>query len=116
MTVLTFGCQGRDPTPTLDIKICPVCGHEVEVFSIDTSVNCDYCGQVVYNDKLDCVQWCKYAKMCVGEEEYAKLMEIAAMQKARAEEEAAAARAEKAREEALEQEPAAEDAAERNDA
>lgn len=93
MTMQMLGCQGRDPTPTLDIKICPVCGHEVEVFSIDTSVDCDYCGETVYNDKIDCVQWCKYAKACVGEEDYERLMKVAEMQKARAEEEAAAERA-----------------------
>ena len=43
----------------------------------DTEVACDKCGFVVYNDKLSCVQWCKYAKQCVGEETYEKLMIIA---------------------------------------
>ena len=61
-------------TPTLSIKKCPRCGNEVEVFSNDVSVTCSTCGLVVYNDVMSCVQWCKYAKECVGEETYAKIM------------------------------------------
>lgn len=72
-----FGsCHGTDKlrTPTLEIKICPNCGSEVEVFSTDTEVKCDTCGTSVYNDIQSCVKWCKYAKLCVGEELYNKLM------------------------------------------
>jgi len=57
-------------TPTLIIKICPKCGEEVEIFSSDTQVSCGNCGFVIYNDTLSCIQWCKYAKECVGEEMY----------------------------------------------
>ena len=59
------GCQGKPRTPTIEDRICPNCGA------------CDNCGFIVYNDKLSCVQWCKYAKQCVGEETYEKLMIIA---------------------------------------
>ncbi|MEN6341563.1 MAG: hypothetical protein ABFC89_03285 [Methanospirillum sp.] len=62
-------------TPTLAVKMCPQCGAEVEVFSNDVSVACPSCGFTVYNDLLSCVQWCKYAKQCVGEEVYRKLVE-----------------------------------------
>ena len=34
---------------TLDIKLCPECGADVELFSIDRKVACDTCGFVVYN-------------------------------------------------------------------
>ena len=61
-------------TPTLAIKKCPQCGAEVEVFSNDTSVKCSNCGFEVFNDILTCVQWCKYAKECVGEATYHKIM------------------------------------------
>ena len=47
-------------------------------------------GFTVYNDTLSCVQWCKYARKCVGDEMYEHMMEIAAAQKARAAEERAA--------------------------
>lgn len=80
------GCQGKPRTPTIAEKICPQCGSTIEVFSTDTQVACEHCGFVVYNDTLSCVQWCKYAKQCVGEEMYNHMMEIAAAQKQRIQE------------------------------
>ena len=77
------GCQGKPRTPTIIEKVCPQCGHEIELFSIDTQMPCDNCGFVAYNDTLSCVQWCQYARKCVGDEMYEHMMEIAAMQKAR---------------------------------
>lgn len=81
------GCQGKPRTPTIHEMVCPECGNIIEMFSTDTEVACEHCGFLAYNDTLSCVQWCKYAKKCVGEEMYAHMMEIAAMQKARAAEE-----------------------------
>ncbi|MDD3137320.1 MAG: hypothetical protein PHF64_12555 [Methanoregula sp.] len=45
----------------------------MELFSNDISVKCSRCGFLVYNDIATCVQWCRYAKECVGEEMYRKL-------------------------------------------
>ena len=56
-------------------KICPSCKN------IRTQTPCEHCGFVAYNDTLSCVQWCAYAKQCVGEEMYNAMMEIAAKQK-----------------------------------
>ncbi len=81
------GCRGKPRTPTLHEKICPRCGGVIELFSIDTEVSCDNCGFVAYNDTLSCVQWCQYARKCVGDEMYEYMMEIAAMQKQKAAEE-----------------------------
>ena len=70
------GCPGSahlKGTPTLKIKKCPQCGADVEVFSTDVKVNCANCGFTVYNDQKSCIQWCKYAEKCVGEELYRKL-------------------------------------------
>jgi hypothetical protein len=75
------GCQGKPRTQTIIEKICPQCGHEIELFSIDTQMPCEHCGFVAYNDTLSCVQWCQYAKKCVGEEMYEHLMKVAAQQK-----------------------------------
>jgi len=75
------GCQGKPKTPTVEEKKCPNCGHPIEIFSIDTEVTCENCGFVVYNDALSCVQWCKYARNCVGDEMYGHMMEIAERQK-----------------------------------
>jgi len=60
-------------TPTLKIKKCPECGGDVEIFSTELRVKCDKCGFTVYNELGSCIQWCKYAKECVGEELYNKL-------------------------------------------
>lgn len=84
--MLFEGCQGKPRTPTIHEKICPKCGNVIELFSIDTEVACDNCGFVAYNDTLSCVQWCKYAKQCVGEAMYSHMMEISALQKKNREE------------------------------
>ena len=81
------GCQGKPRTPTIIEKVCPVCGSEIEMFSIDSEMACEKCGFVAYNDTLSCVQWCAHAKQCVGEEMYNHMMKIAAAQKEKAAEE-----------------------------
>ena len=77
------GCQARPKTPTIVEKVCPQCGHEIEMFSIDTQMACEHCGFVAYNDTLSCVQWCAHAKDCVGEEMYEQMMKIVEQQKKR---------------------------------
>jgi NADH pyrophosphatase NudC (nudix superfamily) len=59
-------------TPTLEIRKCPQCGEELEVFSNDLSVKCSNCGFVVYNDVQSCARWCSRARECLGEEMYKK--------------------------------------------
>ena len=71
------GCQSKSKEITLEERICPQCGNVIELFSVDTEVACEHCGFVAYNDTLSCVQWCQYAKQCVGEEMYEKMMEVA---------------------------------------
>jgi len=68
---------GNIRTPTLKIKKCPECGGEVEIFSIDFSAKCKGCGFTIYEDLESCIQWCKYAEKCVGEEVYKKLKDRA---------------------------------------
>jgi hypothetical protein len=70
------GCPGAvniKGTPTLEEKICPECGEVIEMFSVDTQVQCK-CGIVDYNEIQNCVSWCKYARECVGDEAYEKIM------------------------------------------
>ena len=75
------GCQGK---PQLQIfeKTCPNCGAEIEIFSVDTEATCEKCGFTIYNDTLNCVQWCKYARQCVGDKMYEQMMKITERQKA----------------------------------
>lgn len=60
-------------TPTLKVKKCPECNEDVEIFSTDLEVKCGTCGFIIYNELESCIQWCKYAKECVGEELYKRL-------------------------------------------
>jgi len=81
--MILHGCQAKPRTPTIIEKICPQCGHEIEMFSIDTEMPCEHCGFVAYNDTLSCVQWCAHARECVGEAVYEQMMEIVRSQKER---------------------------------
>ncbi len=57
-------------TPTLKVKTCPECGSEIELFSSETQTSCTKCGFVAHNDTMTCINWCKYARECVGDELY----------------------------------------------
>ena len=76
------GCQGKPQIKIME-KECPQCGHEIEIFSVDTQAVCENCGFVIYNDTLTCAQWCKYARECMGDEMYEALMKIAQQKKER---------------------------------
>lgn len=69
-------CPGSShlKVPTLEIKTCPQCGSEIEMFSTDITATCGSCGFVAYNDLQSCIQWCKYARQCVGDAVYDRLM------------------------------------------
>ena len=71
------GCQSKSKEITLTERTCPNCGNVIELFSVDTEVACDRCGFVAYNDTLSCVQWCQYARQCVGDEMYEAMMAVA---------------------------------------
>ena len=75
------GCQGKPQLQVFE-KTCPNCGAEIEIFSVDTEATCEKCGFSIYNDTLNCVQWCKYARQCVGDKMYEQMMKIAERQKA----------------------------------
>jgi hypothetical protein len=59
-------------TPIITVKACPQCQRDVEVFSNEVKAECR-CGFTVYNDIESCVQWCKYARECVGDALYEEL-------------------------------------------
>jgi len=79
------GCPGAgniNGTPELEIKSCPACGAEVELFTNDFELACPECGFIVYNDIISCVRWCKMARECVGDERYEQLMALDEVKKA----------------------------------
>ena len=81
--MIMHGCQAKPKTPTIIEKVCPQCGHEIELFSIDTQMACEHCGFVAYNDTLSCVQWGKHARKCVGDAMYEQMMQVLESQKER---------------------------------
>jgi ribosomal protein S27AE len=72
---MQFTCPGTANlrNPTLELRTCPQCGEEIEIFSDEMKASCGRCGFVIYNDIISCVRWCRYAKECVGEEMYRKI-------------------------------------------
>ncbi|MDL2237658.1 hypothetical protein LJC56_07510 [Christensenellaceae bacterium OttesenSCG-928-K19] len=74
------GCPGAaniKGTPTLEVKVCPECGAEIELFSTDVKRACPGCGFLAYNTTMSCIKWCQYARDCVGDELYEQLVERA---------------------------------------
>jgi len=62
-------------TPALQVKKCPRCGEEIEIFSNEVSAACGRCGLIIYNDQASCIRWCRYAEECVGPEVVRKFRE-----------------------------------------
>jgi DNA-directed RNA polymerase subunit RPC12/RpoP len=74
---LIKGCPGavtfREVRPE-DI-VCPQCGGEVEIWSDEPVARCRQCGFWVSKERgSSCIDWCAYAKECIGLAKYERLM------------------------------------------
>jgi predicted RNA-binding Zn-ribbon protein involved in translation (DUF1610 family) len=59
----------RQPQP--EMFDCPSCGEEVEIWTDEIRGVCPNCGQAVFRDGfMSCLEWCKFAQDCIGEEAY----------------------------------------------
>ena len=71
------GCPGaqqfRQPHP--ENVVCPFCGEDVEIWSDEFSAACPQCGKTVSRGGQSCLDWCKAARECVGDETYKKYTE-----------------------------------------
>ncbi len=69
-------CPGQDRRKAVaESIICAHCGYGAEIFSDEIQVQCAQCKQLICKERLpSCVQWCKAAKECVGEENYKRLL------------------------------------------
>lgn len=70
---MIFECPGakdlKRPKPE-EIK-CPYCGEVVEIWTDETKATCPKCKKIVTRKQdLSCIEWCQYAKECVGEDIY----------------------------------------------
>jgi len=76
--VLDF-CPGsgkfKQPQPE-NIK-CPTCGEEIEIWTDEIQVTCPKCKNTILHmqEGASCLDWCKYAKECVGDQTYSKYIQ-----------------------------------------
>ena len=72
---MSLKCPGQDDRNIkAEILKCPACGYKVEIFSDEIKVKCPKCKFEVCKERLpSCVDWCKFARQCVGEEKYNRL-------------------------------------------
>ena len=75
---MIVNCPGskrfKQPEPE-NIK-CPSCGKETEIWSDEPKATCTKCGKVIIRQNgQSCLDWCKYAKECVGAGIYSKYMQ-----------------------------------------
>lgn len=68
-------CPGQDSrnlkTETI---VCRDCGYKIEIFSDEIKIKCPKCKNLVCRDRLpSCIDWCKYAKECLGQTRWQNL-------------------------------------------
>lgn len=65
--------QFRQPEPE-NIK-CPGCGEEIEIWTDEIQVTCPKCTKsILRQQEQSCLDWCRYAKECVGDSTYQQYM------------------------------------------
>jgi len=64
----------RQPQP--EIIKCPKCAQELEIWTDEIKSTCPNCKNTILRESgVSCLEWCKYAKECVGDETYTKFMQ-----------------------------------------
>ena len=65
-------CPGQDGRNLkVEMRRCPGCGAEVEMFSDERRVKCPSCKAWVCVEEIpSCAEWCAQARECVGEERW----------------------------------------------
>jgi len=54
-----------------ELQQCSACGYQVEIFSDELMVRCPDCDREVYAKKNpSCIDWCKAAEKCLGQDRY----------------------------------------------
>lgn len=61
----------KQPEP--EIMKCPFCSGEVEIWTDEVKTSCPHCKNIITRKQgQSCLDWCKYAKECIGIEAYNK--------------------------------------------
>ncbi|MCX5700596.1 MAG: phosphohydrolase [Candidatus Omnitrophica bacterium] len=68
-------CPGQDDRNIKAEPIrCPDCGYTAEIFTDEIKVKCPKCKGFICRSRLpSCVDWCKAARECIGEEKWKQL-------------------------------------------
>jgi hypothetical protein len=68
-------CPGQDSRKTkVENIICSKCGYAAEIFSDEIKVVCPGCKNLICKERLpSCVDWCKAARECIGEEKWKQI-------------------------------------------
>lgn len=68
-------CPGQDDRYIRSEAIqCPGCGYGAEIFSDEIKIRCPGCKGQIHRGRLpSCVDWCKSARECIGEEKWLQL-------------------------------------------
>jgi predicted amidophosphoribosyltransferase len=63
----------KQPQPE-NIK-CPFCGADVEIWTDEAEALCPKCRKTTTREEgQSCLDWCKYARECVGDEIYNRFL------------------------------------------
>ena len=63
--------------PKIEIVRCPHCGDDAEVWTDEAEGKCRKCAHpVIRSNTQSCIDWCKYAKDCLGDEGHKKYQEM----------------------------------------
>ncbi|MDD5006295.1 MAG: hypothetical protein PHS93_07380 [Candidatus Omnitrophica bacterium] len=74
---MIFECPGaklfKQPQP--EIIKCSFCCGEVEIWTDEVKAVCPSCGEILTREQTQsCLDWCKFAKECVGGQLYEKYL------------------------------------------
>lgn len=63
--------------PKIELVRCPFCSEDVEVWTDEAQGKCPKCGRAVCRTTTQsCIDWCKYAKECLGEDGHKKYQDM----------------------------------------
>ena len=63
--------------PKIELVRCPHCGDDAEVWTDEAEGKCAKCGRTVCRTATQsCIDWCKYARECLGDEGHKKYQDM----------------------------------------
>ncbi len=63
--------------PKIELVRCPTCGDDAEVWTDEAEGKCAKCGGTVCRTTTQsCIDWCKYARDCLGDEAHKKYQDM----------------------------------------